>query len=140
MLICLLFAGSFASFTDATLDLSNLDLMNFQFFKYPKTTEKPLIFYKNGYVFELRKIPKRPGPIENTFNHAKAAVGYLKEIALGNPNDKIVSDYKLDPEFGAKWMKDYKSKFGKHGEFLVNLLGAGGASKQELIEKDAVTI
>ncbi|CAO1319542.1 unnamed protein product [Diamesa hyperborea] len=139
MLICLLFAGCFAVYVEATLDLSNLDLMNFQFFRYPKTTEKPLIFYKNGYVFELRKIPKRPGPIENSFNHAKAAVSYLKEVALGNPDDKIVSEYKLDPEFGAKWMKNYKSKFGKHGELLVNLLGAG-ASKQELINKDAITI
>ncbi|CAO1346881.1 unnamed protein product [Diamesa serratosioi] len=139
MLICLLFAGSFVAFTNATLDLSNLDLLNFQFFKYPKTTEKPLIFYKNGYVFELRKIPKRPGPIENSFNHAKAAISYLKEVALGNPDDKIVSEYKLDPEFGAKWTNDYKKKFGKHGELLVNLLGAG-ASKQELMEKDAISI
>lgn len=107
--------------------MSNLDLVNFKYFKYPQTTIKPFYFKHHGQVFSIRKIPKPPTKIEDTINRTKAAAKYLKNLAFGNPDEKIRSPLILDPDFGKKWAQKYQSKHGKFGEKLVDLLGSGAS-------------
>lgn len=122
----------------ATFDWSNLDLVNFQYFKYPKTTTmKPIFLKHNGNIYSLRKILKKPTKLEDSFNRATAAVKYLKGLAFGNAEEKIRSKHIVDPEFGRKWSNNYQSKHGKFGDDLVDLLGSG-PSHDELVANGVI--
>lgn len=131
ILTCIIFA------VRATSDLTNVDLTKFQYFKYPKTTQKPLFIKYHGQVYAIRKIPDPPSKFEIIISHWKAIVKYLKGIAFGNPEQKIKSELLIDPESGDKLSRSFQLKHGKFGEKLVHLLGAG-ASKHELIAKGAI--
>jgi|SRR5690349_15939508 len=118
--------------TFATFDWSNMDLVNFQYFKYPATTtEKPFYIERHGIIYSLRKIPQPTNKLEDSMNRASAVVKYFKNLALGNPDEKIKSMKILDPQFGEKWSKHFQSKHGAFGEKLVDLLGSG-ISNEEL--------
>lgn len=116
----------------ATFDLSNVDLINFEYFKYPPTsTAKPYYFIRNGITYSIRKLPPSTSKFEDSLNRAKAVAKYLRNLALGNPDEKIKSKHVLDPEFGKKWSQHFQSKHGAFGEKLVTLLGSG-ISREEL--------
>lgn len=119
----------------ATFDWSNLDLVNFEYFKYPRTTAKPFYLKRRGVLYSIRQIPDPPTKLEDTTNRAKAVVTYFKNLLLGNPNERTES--RLDPAFGEKWSETFQAKHGKFGEALVNLLGEG-ASHDVLVESGAI--
>lgn len=111
---------------NATFDFSNLDLFNFQYFKYPPKTIPPSIFVrKHGRIYELRPIPQKVGPIKDGVNRAKAIYQYLKGVAFGNPEQEIKMKFEIDPEFGERWSDSYQRINGFRGEKLVEELGNG---------------
>lgn len=120
----------------ATFDFSNMDLVNFKYFKYPKTTSKPIFVHHNGQVISIRKVHDPPTMLEDTFNRAQAVVMYLKGVMLGNSKEKLKTLHILDPEFGQKRSRIFQKKYGKFGEKLVELLGSGSSSNN-LIESGA---
>lgn len=121
----------------ATFDLSNVDLMDFKYFKYPKTTKKPFLFRHHGQLFSIRKIPDPPNSLDDAINRGKAVIKYLKNVALGNPEMSIKSELIIDPDLSRKLSRQFQQKHGRFGEKLVELLGAG-ASYRDLVAKGAV--
>lgn len=121
----------------ATFDLSNVDLVNFQYFKYPKTTVRPFYFQRLGQLYSIRKIPDRPSKIESTVSHAKAVFKYLKGLTFGTTEERIRSSMILDPDFGKKFAETFQSKHGKFGDKLVDLLGSG-PTREELVDQEVI--
>lgn len=111
----------------ATFDWSNLDIFNFQYFKYPPPTIRESIFVqKHGRIYELRNLPpQKPGPIKDGINRAKAIYKYLKAVVAGNPEHEIKTRFEFDPEFGQRWSDSYQKTNGFRGEKLVEDLGNG---------------
>lgn len=137
IIILLFVINSTTEATIDSLDWSNVDPWNFQYFKYPKTTQRPIIIHKNGLIFAIRKIPEKPNHIVDTFNRAKAAFKYLSGIAFGNADEKIRRRYVLDPEFGKKRRKNYEAKYGKNGENLIEFLGSN-PRLEDLVRADVI--
>ncbi|CRL03480.1 CLUMA_CG016947, isoform A [Clunio marinus] len=126
--------------SQATFDFSNVDLVNFQYFKYPKTstTNKPFfLIERNGRIYGIRRIPDPPNKIQKTIDHAKAVFSYLKGVAIGTSKEKIKSKHVFDPEFGDKKSFAFQAKHGKFGEKLVDLLGSG-PSYERLVQSGAI--
>jgi len=121
----------------ATFDWSNLDLMNFEYFKYPKTTVKPFYVKRHGQLYSIRKIPDPPTKLEDATNRAKAVVTYFKNLLLGNPGERTDSKHIFDPRLAEKFSSFYQAKHGKFGEDLVDLLGKG-ASHDTLVASGAI--
>ncbi|KAL7046251.1 hypothetical protein ACKWTF_002524 [Chironomus riparius] len=109
----------------ATFDWSNLDLMNFQYFKYPSTTSKPLFFKSNGHLYSIRKIPETPSKFEDFINRSKAMYTYIKAVALGTNEERIRTTHIVDPDMGEKLSQQFQFKHGKGAEKLVEFLGTG---------------
>lgn len=107
-----------------------MDLQNFKYFKYPKTTAKPFYFKSHGTLYSIRRIPDPPTKLEDAVNRVTSAGTYFKHLAFGNPAERIKSKLVLDPEFGSKWSHKFQSKHGKFGEKLVELLGSGGKHEE----------
>jgi hypothetical protein len=114
----------------ATFDWSNLDLFNFEFFKYPPPTIKASkYFYRHGHLYELRPIQENPGPLKDGLNKAQAVYKYLKAVAFGDPEQKVKTRFEVDPEFGARWSDSYQRFNGFRGQNLVQALGNGEYNK-----------
>lgn len=107
----------------ATFDWSNLDLMNFQYFKYPPT--KPIFFKSNGHLYSIRKIPEKPSKFEDFINRSKAMYKYIKGVALGTNEERIRTTHIVDPDMGEKLSQQFQFKHGKGAEKLVEFLGTG---------------
>lgn len=132
-----IFVASFVVVTRATFDLTNVDLTQFQYFKYPKATPKPFYFNQNGLVYSIRKRPDQPSKLQDTINKAQATVKYFRDLAFGKPDDRKRSKHVLDPELGSKLSLTYQFKHGQHGERLVELLGSG-PSREKLLQSGAI--
>jgi hypothetical protein len=105
--------------------------MNYEFFKYPQTTVKPIFIKHHGRVYSIRKIPDEPSKIEDTVNRAKAVFKYFKDLTVGRDGEQVKTNYVLDPDFGRKWASNYQSKHGRFGDKLVHLLGSN-PSREEI--------
>lgn len=121
----------------ASLDWSNLDLKNYEYFKYPKTTVKPFFVKHRGTLYSIKKIPDPPTKLEDTVNRGKAVVTYFRNLAFGNPAERVNEKLILDPDYGRKYSNEYQSKHGRFGENLVDLLGSG-PSREELVANDVI--
>ncbi|KAL5286050.1 hypothetical protein ACFFRR_007623 [Megaselia abdita] len=95
------------------MDLSNVDLANFQYFKYPS---KMYLYGAKAMVVD---------PITDHFARKKAVVTYFRNILFGNPDHNIPTKIVFDPDFGKKWAPYFEGHFGKRGERLIELLGKG---------------
>jgi hypothetical protein len=131
------FLSCIIGFAKSTADWTNLDLTNYEYFKYPKTTVKPYFVKHRGTLYSIRKIPKPPSKIEDTVNRGKAIVTYFRNLAFGKPGERMTEKLVLDPDFGRKWSNNYQSKYGRFGKNLVDLIGSG-PTKQELIAKNVI--
>lgn len=109
----------------ATFDWSNLDLMNFQYFKYPATTSKPIFFKSNGQLYSIRRIPEKPSKFEDLINRTTAMYKYIKGVALGTDEERIKTKHIIDPDMGEKLSQQFQFKHGKRAEKLVDFLGSG---------------
>lgn len=95
------------------IDLSNVDLANFQYFKYPP---KMYLYGAKAMVLD---------PINDHFAKKKAVLTYFRNILFGNPAHNIPTKIVFDPDFGKKWAPHFERHFGKKGERLIELLGKG---------------
>lgn len=122
-----------------TFDLSNLDLVNFQYFKYPDaTTQKPIYFERNGHLYSIRRIPDKPNKLQTTVSKTKAVFKYLKGLAIGNEEERIKVKHTIDPNLAAeKLNKPFEEKYGKYGKNLVEFLG-NGPSHENLIRAGVI--
>ena len=116
---------------EATLeiDLSTLDLKNFQYFKYQTTTSKPILLHKNGQFILIRKIVEKPTVLNDGVARANSVYKYLKSVIFGNPLQKLKFKYVFDPDAGEINSVEYQAKFGFRGVKLVESLGNGGVLK-----------
>lgn len=94
------------------MDLSNVDLQNFQYFKYPKM-----------YLYGAKAMVV--DPVTDHFAKKKAVLVYFRNILFGNPAHNEPTKIVFDPDFGKKWAPYFEKHFGKKGERLVELLGKG---------------
>lgn len=100
--------------------------MNFQYFKYPQTTaQKPIFIQRYGHLYSIRKIPDPPGKLEDTVNRARAAIKYLKGVAFGTEEEKQKFKHVFNPDLAKMLSSSFQSKYGKHGEKLIDFLGSG---------------
>lgn len=123
----------------ATLDWSNLDLVNFEYFKEkPTTTKRPYYFKSHdGHLYSIRKIPDPPNKFQRTVSKTKAVLSYLKGVAFGNDEERIKYKLEIDPTAAEKLTQKFQEKHGKFGEKLVEFLGSG-PSRENLIRAGAI--
>lgn len=117
----------------STIDLSNLDLSTFEFFKYPSPPSKSI------YGWDSRAGYKKPtvSPLVDGIQKSKAVLTYIRHLLFGPPAINKVVPMVFDPEFGRKWSPEYQRVYGKHGANLIALLG-NGYSREKLIYHGAV--
>lgn len=119
---------------NASLDLSNLDLVNFKYFKYPQTDQRtPSSSYRNGNLHfpETRTDASPTAKVMAMFK-------YFSGVLFGNlAGDEKIS-IKFDPQFGAKWRPYFERQFGNRGKNLIEILGKG-YGKNDLLQYGAVS-
>lgn len=113
--------------TQASLDLSNLDLSSFKLFKYPQHTRAGDVIYAHR-PFNIID------PFDN-FNRFKAMMTYFGDVLFGGAKYKREIAVYFDPDAGAKSRFNFQQKFGHRGERLIAALGNGfnklGSSQPE---------
>lgn len=95
---------------------SNLDLINFQYFKNlpsqdPKKAAAANLFFEH-------------------FQRKKAVLDYFENLFFGNSPFTKESEIPFDPHFGHAWRPYYVRKFGWRGDRLIDALGKGYSIKQ----------
>lgn len=99
------------------MDLSNLDLGNVKFFKYPQQTRTGDVIYR----YQQFNIAN---PFDN-FNRVKAMMAYFAEVLLGGVKYKREMAVYFHPDTGAKSRFNFQQKFGHRGDRLIAALGNG---------------
>lgn len=129
-----------AATTEAKIDSLDWSIAypwNFRYFKYPKTTPKPIIIYKDRHIFAIRNMPEKSNHIADVLNRAKAVLKYFLVFTFGSSKEMKKSRHVLDPEFGKKWSKNYEAKYGKNGEKLIEFLGSNPRF-EDLVKADVI--
>lgn len=131
-----------ASHVLATLDLTNLDAVNFQYFRYPTTTTKKPVFFRDiyGELYSIRKKPEPPtkfSRFEDTKNRAKAIFLYFKNLIFGIKKHRTIISHIIDPEVKKEISEKFQARHGKYGEKLIELLGRG-PSHENLIKAGVI--
>lgn len=124
----------------ATFDWSNLDLKNFEYFRYPTTKAPKPYFFKDiyGHIYSIRKIPDPPpSRIVDTKNRIKAIFKYFKNLLMGTKREQMKKIHIIEPEVSNKTSEKFQAKHGKYGEKLIEFLGQG-PSREELIEAGVI--
>ncbi|XP_037950593.1 uncharacterized protein LOC119681461 [Teleopsis dalmanni] len=98
------------------VDLSNLDLANYEFFKNlpsqnPKTAAQANLFIEH-------------------FQKKKAVLDYLDNLFFGNSPFARETEIVFNPHFGRAWRPYFERKYGKRGERLIAVLGRGHTLQQ----------
>ncbi len=106
------------------LDWSNLDLLNYQYFKYQTTTSKPFVIQKNGFIYVLQAISLSPNPHEDKVNRAKAVFKTLREFVF-KPQLKEKKPLPFIPGFAEYLSDSYQRYNGYRGQKLTEQLGNG---------------
>ncbi|ALC41569.1 CG15650, partial [Drosophila busckii] len=97
-------------------DFSNVDLVNFQYFKNLDSQDP--------------RTGAQANPIIVHFQKKKAVLDYLERLFLGNSPFQQPTEIPFDPHFGRAWRPIYEKKFGRRGERLIAALGSGYSIKQ----------
>ncbi|KAL7736112.1 hypothetical protein ACLKA6_003846 [Drosophila palustris] len=116
ILMCLQLPASQATFHE--FDFSNVDLVNFEYFK--------------NLASQDPRTAAQANPILEHFQKKKAVLDYIERLFLGNSPFQQPSEIPFDPHFGRAWRPTYERKFGRRGERLIAALGSGGAAIQEV--------
>lgn len=98
--------------------MSNLDVGNVKFFKYPQRTRTGEVMYGRHQPFNIAD------PFDN-FNRVKAMMAYFAEVLLGGVKYKREIAVYFHPDTGARSRFNFQQKFGHRGERLVAALGNG---------------
>lgn len=112
----------------ATFDWTNLDVMKFEYFKYPPATTQRPIFFRDthGRLYSIRKKPDQPvSKLEDSKNRAKAVFVYFRNLLMGIHKHRQKSPHFIDPEIKPEKSEKFQARHGKFGEKLVELLGQG---------------
>lgn len=104
--------------TQGTLDLSNLDLGNVKFFKYPQQTRTGETVYGRHQPFNIIN------PVDN-FNRAKAMLTYFADVLLGGSKYNRETAVYFHPDTAYKSRSEFQKQFGHRGERLIAALGNG---------------
>lgn len=114
---------------DATIDLSNLDLRNFRYFKYPIPAQsiapRPMMgSYRNNHqpsLYQIAKPPPEAGPLVK----ARAVLDYVSSVLFGNlPGEPDIPVY-FHPEAAYRSRAKFQRLYGYRGDRLVAGLGRG---------------
>lgn len=109
------------------MDLSNVDLLKFQYFKFPK-------------MHLHRGKAAVADTITDHIAKKKAVLTYFRNVLFGNPTHNIPTRIVFDPDLGIKLAPYFEKHFGKKGERLIELLGKGYSPEklryQGVIPKD----
>ncbi|EDW85951.1 uncharacterized protein Dwil_GK22871 [Drosophila willistoni] len=97
-------------------DFSNLDLVNFEYFKNLDSQDP--------------RTGAQANPIIVHFQKKKAVLDYIERLFLGNSPFQQPSEIPFDPHFGRAWQPTYERKFGHRGERLIAALGSGYSIKE----------
>lgn len=121
------------SFTiiNASLDLSNLDLSNMKFFKYPQKTHTGEILYRRHQPFNIFD------PIDH-FHRAKAMLKYFADVLFGKSKYKREIAVFFHPDTASRLRPHFQQKYGYRGERLIAALGSG-YDESDLIHYDALS-
>ncbi|XP_017027016.2 uncharacterized protein [Drosophila kikkawai] len=97
-------------------DFSNVDLVNFQYFKNLPSQDPRTAATANPFLEHFQK--------------KKAVLDYLDRLFFGNSPFQQPSEIPFDPHFGRAWRPVYERKFGHRGERLIAALGSGYSIRQ----------
>ncbi|XP_004526559.1 uncharacterized protein LOC101456450 [Ceratitis capitata] len=105
------------------LDLQNLDLANYEYFRNlpsqnPKTAPQANLFLEH-------------------FQKKKAVLDYIEHLFLGTSPFTQKSEIPFNPHFGRAWRPYFERRYGKRGANLVDMLGRG-YSLQQLRQQGAI--
>ncbi|KAH8280380.1 hypothetical protein KR018_005230 [Drosophila ironensis] len=100
----------------AVFDFSNLDLVNFQYFKNLPSQDPRTAATANPFLEHFQK--------------KKAVLDYLDRLFFGNSPFQQPSEIPFDPHFGRSWRPNFQRKFGYRGERLIAALGSGYSVRQ----------
>ncbi|XP_034102869.1 uncharacterized protein LOC132791849 [Drosophila nasuta] len=114
-LMCLQIPASRATLYEG-FDFSNVDLVNFEYFK--------------NLASQDPRTGAQANPILVHFQKKKAVLDYIERLFLGNSPFQQPSEIPFDPHFGRAWRPTYERKFGRRGERLIAALGSGYSLKQ----------
>ena len=114
--------------TAASLDLSNLDLMNFKFFKYPHQPQ-----YQRHNTANL---PENYRNQISSLQKVKAMFKYFSGVLFGSLQTTQEIPIVFHPEAAKVWRTQFQKKWGPHGKHLIEMLGKG-YQKKDLIYYDA---
>ncbi|XP_055315506.1 uncharacterized protein LOC129575648 [Sitodiplosis mosellana] len=99
----------------ATLDLSNLNVNDFQFFRYQQTLP-------NG---ELRQVKPPPPSFESHIQHAKAVGKFVQRLLFGYTGDDGKTIPMVFPPTVDHLRERFERRYGYRGQYLVEQLGNG---------------
>lgn len=71
--------------------------MNYEYFRYPRTTIKPFFFKHRGNLYSVSK-KTHPSKIEDNVNKSKAVFSYFKNLLFGLPNERVNRQIIFEPE------------------------------------------
>jgi hypothetical protein len=92
---------------EATIDTSNLDLKNYQFFKYPTYRQQISL------------------PPPNLLQKTKAVLSFTHRLLFGMPVLTQNQQWVFEPNVDEKKRKIFQKQFGYRGENLIALIGRG---------------
>lgn len=98
------------------IDLSNVDLINYQYFKNLPSQDPRRAAQANLFLEHFQK--------------KKAVLDYVENLFLGNSPFTQESEIPFDPHFGRAWRPHYVRKYGWRGERLIDALGRGYSMQQ----------
>lgn len=100
--------------TFESIDSSELSLLNFRYFQYPRINPTPYM-----------KAPEPTSILRDGFNRAGAIVTYFRNTIFGSPWLETRHTIPFDPEAGKRNAYEYQQRHGYRGEKLIALIGKG---------------
>ncbi|XP_053967373.1 uncharacterized protein LOC128868853 [Anastrepha ludens] len=105
------------------IDLQNLDLANYEYFRN-LPSQNPKLAPQANLFFEH-------------FQKKKAVLDYVEHLFFGTSPFTQKSEIPFNPHFGSAWRPYFERRYGKRGANLVDMLGKG-YSLQQLRQQGAI--
>ncbi|XP_067631397.1 uncharacterized protein [Eurosta solidaginis] len=98
------------------IDLQNLDLANFEYFR--------------NLPSQNPKTAGQANPLQEHFLKKKAMFDYVEHLFFGLSPLTQPSEIEFNPHFGRAWRPYFEGRHGKRGAKLVEMLGRGYSLEQ----------
>lgn len=108
------------------MDFSNVDLVNFNYFRYPPAP----IYYIPSKNIWVRPLPQPENRLVRTFKRARAVYQYLKYVLTGDPLANRRMNFFFDQNRAERDSLGYQQHFGVQGERLIEWLGSGNNTSE----------